>query len=51
MAYDIAEINCQQQKMSAIRKKLNVEKDSSQRKKYEMQIKVCELKIMIAKIG
>lgn len=51
MTYDLDEVNCQRQKISSLRKKLNTEKDPIKRKRYEMEIKVCELKIMIAKIG
>ncbi len=51
MTYDIDEVNCQRQKIITLRKKLIAEKCPIMRKKYEMEIKVCELKIMIAKIG
>lgn len=50
ITYDIDKINCLRQKMNGIRKKLNLEKDTNMRRRYQMEIQVCELKIMIEKI-
>ena len=49
IAYDLDKINCLKQKANGLRKKLSLEKDSTLRRRYEMEIKVCELKIMIEK--
>ncbi len=47
---DYAEINCQKQKMAALRKRLWQEKDPKVKSRLEKEIKICELKIMIAEI-
>jgi hypothetical protein len=50
IAYDVDKINCLRLKMNGIRKKMDLEKDDNKRRRYAMEIKVCELKIMIEKI-
>jgi len=50
MSYDIEKINCLRLKISAIKKELCQEKDTGKRRELEIKIKICELKIMIAKI-
>ena len=50
MKYEFETTNCLRQKIAEIRKTLNVEKDNAKRKKLEIKIKICELKIMIANI-
>jgi len=37
-------------KMDGLKQKLSIEKDPALRRRYEMEIKVCELKLMIAQI-
>lgn len=37
-------------KMDILKKKLGIEKDPALKRRYEMEIKVCELKLMIAQI-
>ena len=43
-------VNCLRQKINQLRKELSGEYDPNVRKKKQLQIKVCELKIMIANI-
>jgi len=43
-------INCIKLKMRGLQQRYNVEKDPNKRKRLQMEIKVCELKIEIAKI-
>lgn len=50
MKYEFETINYLKQKIVEIRKALSIEKDNSKRKKFELKIKICELKIMIANI-
>ena len=50
MKHDFETVNCLRQKISAIRKEMNQEKDTGKRKELEIRIKICELKIMIANI-
>jgi len=47
---DYDKINCIKQQMNKLHKRLIEEKDYNARKRLQMQIKVCELKIMIANI-
>jgi len=47
---DYAKIYCLRSQMSSYRKKLGDEKDPDKKRKLQMQIKICELKIMIAQI-
>ena len=44
------EVKCQKMKMDSLKKKLALEYDQNEQRKLRMQIKVCELKIMIARI-
>ena len=48
--YDADKINCIRLKMNDLKRKLAVEKDYNNKKRLQMEIKVCELKIMIAQI-
>ena len=50
ITYDTDKIDDLKLKMDKIRKKLYAEKDPNLRRRYEMEIKVCQLKIMIAQI-
>jgi len=47
---DYDKINCIKLKMRGLQQRYNVEKDPNKRKRLQMEIKVCELKIEIAKI-
>jgi len=47
---DYDEINCIRQKMKKLKQRLFQEKDMNKRKRLQMEIKVCELKVMIAEI-
>jgi len=44
------EIKCQNLKMMNLKKKLAMEYDPNEQRRLRMQIKVCELKIMIARV-
>jgi len=47
---DYDKINCIKLKIRGLQQRYNVEKDPNKRKRLQMEIKVCELKIEIAKI-
>lgn len=47
---DYESINCIKLKMNKFRKQLSIEQDPKKRKKLQLKIKICELKIMIASI-
>ncbi len=50
MPIDYEKINCIKLKKKNLEKKLSDEKDYNKRKRLQMEIKVCEIKIMIAQI-
>ncbi len=45
---DYAKINCLRQQMNSLKKRLTTEQDSNQKRRLQMQIKICDLKIMVA---
>jgi hypothetical protein len=50
MKYAMEDVNCLNQKINTIRKKMNMEYDPNEKRKMQMKIKILELKIMIARI-
>ena len=50
-AIDHDKIDGLKSRMRTLNSRLNYEKDPQKRKRLSMEIKVCELKIMIAQIG
>ena len=50
MSYDNEKIDGLRLKMSNLRKQLGEEYDPNKKKRLQMEIKICELKIMISQI-
>ena len=47
---DYEKINCLRQQMNSLKKRLTNEQDSNEKRRLQMQIKICDLKIMVAYI-
>ncbi len=47
---DFEKTNCLKLKLKKLHQKLSEERDLTKRRRFQMEIKVCELKIMIAQI-
>ncbi len=51
MSIDYDKIRCLREQIAGIRKKLSVEKDAGECKRLQLQIKICELKILVANVN